>query len=124
LSKGANFAIELRDTNVLIGCVGLLYCGEEKRSRQMGDADGEIGYWLGVPYWGKGYAVEAVESILSDTSMMEGIDVLWCDHYDGNERSKRVMEKCGFVYHHTEPDKLAPLLGEVRTEHYYQKPSV
>jgi RimJ/RimL family protein N-acetyltransferase len=42
---------------------------------------------------------------------------LWIGHYDGNERSRRVAEKCGFRYHHTEHGKTS-LLGDIRTEHF------
>jgi len=29
------------------------------------------------------------------------LDKIWCGYFDGNEKSKRVQEKCGFHYHHT-----------------------
>ena len=47
-----------------------------------------------------------------------GCSAMWCGYYDGNEKSKRCQEKCGFVYHHTEKDKPCPLMGDVRTEHF------
>ena len=43
---------------------------------------------------------------------------MWCGYYDGNEKSKRCQEKCGFKYHHTEKDKACELMGDVRTEHF------
>ena len=46
-----------------------------------------------------------------------GLSRLWIGHYDGNERSRRVAEKCGFRYHHTEHGKTS-LLGDIRTEHF------
>jgi hypothetical protein len=42
---------------------------------------------------------------------------VWCGHYDGNRKSRRVMEKLGFVYHHTTEGIELELLGEVRTGH-------
>ena len=42
---------------------------------------------------------------------------VWCGYYDGNTKSRRVMEKCGFSYHHTEYGKMSPL-GDIRTEHF------
>lgn len=45
------------------------------------------------------------------------LSAVWCVHYDGNSRSRRVMEKCGFTYHHTVTGCLSPL-GDIRTEHY------
>ena len=42
---------------------------------------------------------------------------VWCGYYDGNVKSRRVMEKCGFRFYHTEEGKTSPL-GDVRTEHF------
>ena len=39
-------------------------------------------------------------------------------NYDGNVKSKRVCEKSGFRYHHTNKDITSPL-GDKRTEHFY-----
>jgi len=39
-------------------------------------------------------------------------------YYDGNEKSKRCMEKCGFKYHHSEENKPCELMGDIRTEHF------
>ena len=43
---------------------------------------------------------------------------VWCGYYDVNEKSKRLQQKCGFIYSHTEDNKPVPLLNEVRTEHF------
>ena len=45
------------------------------------------------------------------------ITAVWCGYYDGNTKSRRVMEKCGFRFHHTVEGKTSPL-GDVRTEHF------
>lgn len=42
---------------------------------------------------------------------------IWCGYFDGNLKSKRVQEKCGFKYHHTELNKEWPLMQDIRTEH-------
>ena len=42
---------------------------------------------------------------------------IWCGYYDGNEKSRRVQEKLGFVFHHTTEGIELSLLGEVRTGH-------
>ena len=46
-----------------------------------------------------------------------GMRAVWCGYYDGNIKSGRVMEKCGFVYHHTTEGLEVPLVGEIRTGH-------
>jgi RimJ/RimL family protein N-acetyltransferase len=58
----------------------------------------ELGYWLGVPYWGNGYATEAARALidfaftdLDCTELREGARV-------SNPASRRVLEKCGFQW--------------------------
>ena len=46
-----------------------------------------------------------------------GMNTIWCGYYEGNQKSKRVQEKIGFVYHHTRKKVSVPLMKEVRTEH-------
>ena len=82
----------------------------------MQDGDAEIGYWIGVPYWGQGLIPEAVQRLLKRCFVELDVKRVWCGHNDGNIKSRRVMEKCGFKYHHTEEGKTSPL-GDIRTEH-------
>ena len=81
------------------------------------DDECELGYWLGKPFWGKGYMPEAAEAILCHAFEALGMTCVWCGYYDGNQKSKRVQEKLGFVYHHTCQDVPVPLLNEVRVGH-------
>ena len=84
------------------------------------DTEGEIGYWIGVPFWGRGLIPEAVRELLRHGFQDLRMEKLWCGYFDGNEKSRRVQEKCGFRYHHTAQDVPCPLLGEgvARTEHF------
>jgi RimJ/RimL family protein N-acetyltransferase len=56
----------------------------------------EIGYWLGEPFWGKGIATKA--AILATNYAFEslGFERLFAGVFEGNEASKKVLEKCGF----------------------------
>lgn len=45
-----------------------------------------------------------------------GCKALWCGYYEGNNKSLRVQQKCGFAPHHVERDVLCELMGDVRTE--------
>ena len=45
-----------------------------------------------------------------------GMEAIWCGYYTGNEKSKRVQEKLGFVPHHLRRSAPVPLLGETRDE--------
>jgi RimJ/RimL family protein N-acetyltransferase len=58
----------------------------------------EIGYWLGVPFWGNGYATEAARAVID-----HAFGDLGCEHLLGGARvsnpaSRRVLEKCGFQW--------------------------
>ena len=45
------------------------------------------------------------------------LEALWCGYFDGNIKSKRVQEKCGFKYHHTDQDIYWKQMDDIRTEH-------
>ena len=77
----------------------------------------ELGYWLGKPFWGRGYMPEAAGELLRRGFEDLGMTTIWCGYYDGNEKSKRVQQKLGFVYHHTADDVEVPLLNEIRIGH-------
>ena len=62
----------------------------------------EIGYWVGRPFWGRGIAPEAVEALLAHCFTALGAERVWCAYFEGNEKSRRCQEKCGFRPHHTE----------------------
>ena len=87
-------------------------------SATMKNGEAEIGYWIGKPYWGRGLIPEAVAALLSRCFNELGLDAVWCGYYDGNTKSKRVCEKCGFKYHHTGYDVDSPL-GDRRSEHFH-----
>ena len=81
------------------------------------DTEGEIGYWIGVPYWGQGLIPEAVREMMRHGFEDLNLEKLWCGYFDGNTKSKRVQEKCGFRYHHTIENAPCTLEGVLRTEH-------
>jgi len=80
------FAIE-RD-GALVGM-----CGLDPRQ------DGvELGYWLGVPFWGRGYATEAARALIDYAFAELGHEVLQSGARVSNPASRRVLEKCGFQW--------------------------
>jgi len=82
----AHFAITLDRT--IIGV-----CGLDPRE------DGpEIGYWLGVDYWGQGYATEAVRALIDHAFGELGYEALAAGARVSNPASRRVLEKCGFQW--------------------------
>lgn len=99
LGKPGTFAICLKDDPRPIGSIGLM--GKDSSNLVSSDAEAEIGYWIGVPFWGQGLVPEAVKELIRFSFEVLNLDTLWCGYFDGNERSKRVQEKCGFTHHHT-----------------------
>jgi len=68
-------------------------CGVEPRP------DGpEIGYWLGAPFWGQGYATEAVRAVIDHAFGELGHKTLQAGARVSNPASRRVLEKCGFQW--------------------------
>lgn len=115
-SAPETYALVLKETGEAIGSIGLMF-GDGVHSAEIQKEDAEIGYWIGKPYWGRGLVPEAVRCLLKHGFQDLGIRVIWGGHYEGNMQSRRVMEKCGFKFHHMEAGKLSPL-GDVRTEYF------
>ncbi|MBR4887588.1 MAG: GNAT family N-acetyltransferase [Clostridia bacterium] len=110
LSHKRTWAICLREDDRAIGSIGL-YIGKESPLCQ-NEAEGEIGYWIGVPFWGQGLVPEAVRELQRYAFEELGLQRLWCGYFHGNEKSKRAQEKCGFVYHHDRPITGHPVAGD------------
>ena len=85
-----NFAITLLSDGSFIGAIGL-HPDEEGRS-------GELGYWVGKPYWNQGYATEAVAGVISYAFGTMGFDRVYAAHFARNPSSGRVMQKAGMLY--------------------------
>jgi RimJ/RimL family protein N-acetyltransferase len=73
----------------LIGCIGL-------HPIEVGPI--ELGYWLGEPYWGQGYATEAGRAVLAVAFAVPETAALVAGHFLDNPASGRVLEKLGFRY--------------------------
>ena len=116
LSAEEIYAVCLKEDNVAIGSIGLM--ASTQTMTVSGDDEMEIGYWIGVPFWGNGYIPEAIKTIQKHAFEDLNCRIIWCCYYDGNEKSKVCMEKCGFKYHHTEENMPCPLIDDVRTKHF------
>jgi RimJ/RimL family protein N-acetyltransferase len=91
LERDWTFAIEIPGEG-LIGMVGAHVRGKDYSGRFV-----EIGYWVGKPYWGKGYATEAARAVADFGAGLAHGPVM-ARHYADNPASGRVLEKAGFVY--------------------------
>lgn len=90
------FAVVSRETGRVIGSAGFV-----GRPRGEGASD-EIGYALSPDWWGRGIMPEVCRELLRYGFEELGLETIWCTHYQENSRSRRVIEKCGFVYAFTE----------------------
>ena len=115
LSSPETYAVCMKENNEPIGSVGLMI--GQRSNIGLPDTEGEIGYWIGVPFWGQGLIPEAVREVIRHAFEDLRLATLWCGYFDGNEKSRRVQEKCGFRYHHTNRDIYWERMGDVRTEH-------
>lgn len=118
LSAPETYAVVLKETGEAVGSVGIMTAQSEVHSAKITDSECEIGYWIGEPYWGQGLIPEAVNELLRHAFEDLQKTAVWCGYFDGNEKSRRVQEKCGFTYSHTEYDQPVPLLNDSRTEHF------
>ncbi len=83
------FAITEKGDDAMIGIMDLF--------RGKPGADLEIGYWIGEPAWGKGYASEAGKAILTEAERVFGKQTIRAGAFADNPASHRVLEKMGFV---------------------------
>ena len=94
LSQPDTLAVLLRERpEETIGSVGVF-----PTDAPDGKGEPEIGYWIGRPFWGQGFIPEAVRELLRWCFMERGAARVWCGHSPGNDKSRRVIEKCGFTY--------------------------
>lgn len=115
LSAPETYAVVLKETRRPVGSIGLMI--GKASNIGISDTEGEIGYWIGVPYWGQGLTPEAVREIIRYGFDELDLKKIWSGYFAGNEKSKRVQEKCGFQYHHTAENVPCALNGVFKTEH-------
>jgi len=62
------------------------------------DSGPELGYWVGVPFWGQGIATEAARAVIDYAFGNLGHEALEAGARVSNPASRRVLEKCGFQW--------------------------
>lgn len=92
LGQEGVFAIVLKETGHVVGSVGLI--GDPKRENPRARM---LGYSLAKPCWGRGLMTEAVRAVLEWGFSDSALELVSAYCYPYNERSIRVLEKCGFV---------------------------
>jgi RimJ/RimL family protein N-acetyltransferase len=84
--SGVVWAVVRRQDDRLIGACGLTIERDHDRA--------ELGYWIGKPYWGNGYATEAAAALVR-YAFASGLNRVMARHFRGNVASGRVMQKIG-----------------------------
>ncbi len=115
LSVPETYAVCLREDGLPIGSIGLKTGNATDMTDRADEC--ELGYWIGKPFWGQGMIPEAARALIRRAFCELDMRAVWCGYYDGNEKSRRVQEKLGFVFHHTTERVEVPLLNEVRMGH-------
>lgn len=92
----ATFAMFMKNdgSNPLGPPIPIGMCGFARRD----EAVPEIGYWLGEPYWGLGYATEAARALIDHAFEDLKLPALVAAARVVNPSSRRVLEKCGFQW--------------------------
>lgn len=90
--KGENisYAIIKKETNELMGAINLAF--------EQGKKQGQIGYWMGLPYWKQGYCTEACKKLIDLGFEEYKINRIYARAMVANTASWRVMEKAGMRY--------------------------
>ena len=114
LAVDGNYAVTVKPTDEAVGSIGLMVGPASNLLLPASEA--EIGYWIGEPFWGRGYTPEATRELMRHAFEDLGMTTLWCGWFDGNDKSRRVGEKCGFRHVRTE-QKYWPLIGQTVTQH-------
>lgn len=91
--EGFHFAIVHRDNNLLIGVISLTLYNEHRRA--------ELGYWIGVPYWNRGFATEAARRLVRYGFEELRLNRIFAACYPANLASARVLQKAGMHYEGT-----------------------
>lgn len=81
------YAVIDSETGELVGAIGLSLIMEHRRA--------ELGYWIGVPYWGRGYGTEAANAVLRVAFEDLGLHRVLSRHFLRNPASGRVLQKIG-----------------------------
>ena len=90
---GARFGVFLREGEQLCGGMGLVVNREHRHA--------EIGYWIGVPFWGKGYCTDAVRELLRYGFTRLKLKRIHSNHFSNNPASGRILQKVGMRHEGT-----------------------
>ena len=97
--EAGEWGIILKNSGQLIGCIGFPW-HDRKNLRA------ELGYVLARSYWGQGIMPEAAGAVLDFVFGVVGLNRIECCHFEPNEKSGRVMQKCGMHFEGTARERI------------------
>lgn len=110
--QSAIYAITLKSTYQLVGCIGL---------HNIDDGKAQLGYWIGVPYWGRGFCTEAAERITEFGFNRLNIDTIYGQHFSREANAGKVMQKIGMTHVMTKNDAIRVNMISENLEYYEMK---
>ncbi|HRX91783.1 MAG TPA: M3 family oligoendopeptidase [Candidatus Izemoplasmatales bacterium] len=113
IEKDDVWAVELKENHKVIGSVGM-----HERQTIGGIITKELGYVLSTPYEGKGLMTEACKAVIHHVFHETQVDVIAVYHFLENDKSRRVIEKCGFIYENIIEYKTST--GDIQTSKSYK----
>ncbi len=93
LQEDGQWAIEHRALGKVIGAISL-----HRDAKRTAPETRALGYSLSHDFWGRGLMSEAAPAIIRHGFENMNLKLISCYHFEDNERSRRVIEKCGFTF--------------------------
>ena len=123
-----HYIFDMRKNNVAGQGLGLVITPKAKPNEVIGGVglrriehseDVELGYWLGLPFWGRGYATEAVSTLLQAVFGFGFSGNIIASVRTNNPASRRVLERNGFAHTH-DSSPFMPARGAPHPVHWFQ----
>lgn len=116
MDKGEQaYLLTRKDDGQIVGAAGFVAINE---------IEFEIGYWIGEPYWSKGFATEAAQALIDHVFINHALDRIYGCCRVANTPSRRVLEKCGFQHTGSGMCECAALNGAFASEEFVLERSV
>jgi RimJ/RimL family protein N-acetyltransferase len=96
LGRGLILAITVPPGETVIGAIGFTIKPEHETA--------ELGYWLGVPFWGQGYCTEAARAVIEYGFSTLALHRIQAHHLGNNPASGRIMQKVGMKFEGRSPE--------------------
>ncbi len=115
---GTTFAVVLREGGPLVGTVSLYTRAKDGTAVLGEEGTGLLGFWIGVPYWNKGFASEAVSEVVRYGFKERGLQRIRANHFGSNAASGRVLRRVGMSHVGTRPNYYEKWGNEEDREEY------